>query len=105
MAKRQIEFDDTIPKFVVWAVGIAFTVYFAANALYIENHELAYEKEDFNRKIIMAESARYMELIQYYADKGELTEAEQMRLSNVNYMHCRLSKELAEQDPIMCVYQ
>ena len=90
--KIELEFDEKPIKFAAWAVGAAFAAFFAANALYIENHELAYEKEDFNRKIIMAESARYMELIQYYSNKDELTEAEQMRLSNVNYIHCRLSK-------------
>ena len=36
-----IHIDDSKIKFAAWAIGIAFTAYFAANSLYVEHPEAA----------------------------------------------------------------
>ena len=105
MTKRKIEFDDKIPKFVVWAVGIAFSVYFAANALYIEHHEMELEKIDFNTKVMMSESARYAEVAKQYRDEmktRELTEAEWAILELVEKQQCRIRNALAKKELELC---
>ena len=99
MAKRQLEFDDTIPKFVVWAVGLCFTIYFAANALYIENHEMETEKASMSQRILMSESTRYAQIAKYYRDEMQvrgLSEAEKARLQLVEREQCRIRNELVD---------
>lgn len=105
MAKRQIEFDDRIPKFVVWAVGICFTVYFAANALYIENHEMKMAEEDFITQLKLSESTRYAEVAKYYNDEAKsrsLTEAEEARLDLVEEAQCRIRQQLKGEPTEVC---
>ena len=101
----QIEVKNEHIKFVAWAIGLAFSVYFAANALYIENHEMDKEKTDFNTKVLMSESTRYAEIAKYYRDemkKRDLTEAEWARLELVETQQCRIRNTLGGKDPNLC---
>lgn len=105
MAKRKIEFEDSTMKFAVWAIGVAFTAYFAANELYIENHEMQIERKDFSTKVLMAESTRYAEVANYYRNEmksRDLTEAEWARLELVETQQCRIRNTLADKDPELC---
>ena len=100
-----IEIKDQHLKFTAWAIGIAFSLYFAANSLYIENHEMDAEKTDFNTKVLMSESTRYAEIAKYYRDEmklRELTEAEWARLELVEKQQCRIRNTLAKTDPELC---
>jgi len=114
MAKRTVEFDDRIPKFAVWAIGVVFTAYFAIDSLYIDPTELsvdqaeqkaAYEAigEDLQTRILMSESTRYAQVAKYYRDelqKRALTEAEQARLDLVEREQCRIRNELVDGNEI-----
>lgn len=114
MAKRQIEFDDKIIKFAVWAIGVVFTAYLAIDSWYIDSTELeldqaeqasAYEsiEEDLQTRILMSESTRYAQVAKYYRDelkKRSLTEAEQARLDLVEREQCRIRNELVDGNEI-----
>lgn len=114
MAKRQIEFDDKIIKFAVWAIGVVFTAYLAIDSWYIDSTELqlsqgqqeeAYEsiEEDLQTRILMSESTRYAQVANYYRNEMQtraLTEAEQARLDLVEREQCRIRNELVDGNEI-----
>lgn len=101
----KIEIEDNKIKFAAWAVSAAFALYFAANSFYIENHEMAAKEEDFNTRVLMAESTRYAEIAYHYRNElktRELTEAEWARLELVEIQQCRIRNILADKDPELC---
>jgi len=100
MAKRQIEFDDKPIKFAVWAVTVAFGLYFTANSLYVEHPEAKVTQADLIEKIELAEADRYAEVAEHYRIEGferNLTSGERFRYNLVVKAECRINAKLESQ--------
>lgn len=103
--KLEIDTSSKTIKFAAWAIGAAFTAYFAANALYIENHEMEKTDREFRTKVLMSESTRYAEVATYYRNEmksRDLTEAEWARLELVEKQQCRIRNTLADKELELC---
>lgn len=95
-----IHIKDSNIKFAAWAIGIAFTTYFAANALYVEHPEAAVTEKDLREAIDMARSDQLAEVAEHYLRESrsrELTSGEKFRYDISVRRQCRLDAKMKSQ--------